>query len=136
MKPVVADTSAIIAYLRFEPGAEQVAACLPRIRLAMVNVAEIVAVMSRHKVSRPWIEENILRVFPEILPFDLQQAFLCGELEALTRSKGLSLGDRACLAAGMVHGWPVLTAESRWTEINWKASGYEPDIRLIRSNSS
>lgn len=90
--------------------------------------------MSRHQVSRRWIEEQILRVFPDILPFDLDQAFLCGELAAATHSKGLSLGDRACLATGLVHGCPVLTAEPRWMEIGWKAFGYQPEIQLIRAH--
>jgi ribonuclease VapC len=136
MKPLIADTSAVIAYLNFEPGADEVRENLARIRLAMVNLAEIVAVVSRHGVSRSWVEERIIRVFPEILPFDREQAYLCGALEAVTRPKGLSLGDRACLAAGILHGWPVLTAESRWTQIDWKAQGYDLKIHLIREKKS
>jgi ribonuclease VapC len=136
MKPIIADTSAVIAYLNFEPGADEVRKCLPRIRIAMVNVAEIVAVVSRHHVSRSWIEERIFRVFPEMLPFDPEQAYLCGALETVTRPKGLSLGDRACLAAGILHGWPVLTAESTWTEIDWKAPGYNVEIHLIREKKT
>jgi PIN domain nuclease of toxin-antitoxin system len=136
MKPVIADTSAIIAYLNFEPGAEEVRKHLPRIRLTMVNLAEIVAVVSRHKVSRSWIEERVFRVFPELLPFDREQAYLCGALEAVTRPKGISLGDRACLAAGILHGWPVLTTESKWTEIEWKAHGFDLQIQLIREKKA
>ncbi len=132
MKPVIADTSAIIAYLNFEPGADKVREFLPRIHLTMVNLAEIVAVVSRHQVSRAWVEERIFRVFPEHLPFDREQAYLCGALEAITRPKGLSLGDRACIAAGITNHWPVLTTESRWTEIDWKSHGYKPQIHLIR----
>ncbi|HWG47973.1 MAG TPA: type II toxin-antitoxin system VapC family toxin [Gemmataceae bacterium] len=132
MPPVIADTSAIIAYLNFEPGADEVMKYLARIRLTMVNLAEIVAVVSRHNVSRSWVEERILRVFSELVPFDREQAYLCGALEAITRPKGLSLGDRACLAAGILHGWPVLTCESRWKEIDWKAHGYDLKIHLIR----
>ena len=67
-----------------------------------------------------------------MLPFDREHAYLCGALEPVTRPKGLSLGDRACLAAGILHGWPVLTAESRWTEIDWKTHGYTLEIQLIR----
>ena len=132
MKPVIADTSAIIAYLNFEPGADEVRKRLACIRLTMVNVAEIVAVVSRHQVTRSWVEERIFRVFSEMLPFDREHAYLCGALEPVTRPKGLSLGDRACLAAGILHGWPVLTADSKWTEIDWKAHGYKLDIHLIR----
>jgi ribonuclease VapC len=136
MKPLIADTSAIIAYLNFEPGEDVVRKALPCIRLTMVNLAEIVAVVSRHRVSQSWIEERIFAVFPEILPFDRETAYLCGALEAVTRPKGLSLGDRACIAAGILHGWPLLTAESRWTEIDWKANGYDPVIQLIRGKKT
>jgi PIN domain nuclease of toxin-antitoxin system len=136
MKPVLADTSAVIAYLNFEPGADEVKKYLARVRLTMVNVAEIVAVVSRHNVSRAWIEQRVFRVFPEHVPFDREQAYLCGALEAVTRPRGLSLGDRACLAAGLLHGWPVLTAESKWAEVDWKAHGYKPDILLIRAKKA
>lgn len=132
MKPVIADTSAIIAYLSFEPGADVVRTYLSRIRVTLVNLAEVVAVVSRHKVSRAWVEERVFRVFPELLPFDREQAYLCGALEAVTRTRGLSLGDRACLAAGIHFRCPVLTAESRWTEVDWKSHGYNPEIHLIR----
>jgi PIN domain nuclease of toxin-antitoxin system len=47
MKPVIADTSAVIAYLKFEPGADIVGAHLSRIRLSTVNLAEMVAVLAR-----------------------------------------------------------------------------------------
>jgi PIN domain nuclease of toxin-antitoxin system len=136
MKPVIADTSAIIAFLNFEPGADEVRQVLPRIRLTMVNLAEIVAVVGRHRVGRSWIEQRVFRVFPELLPFDREHAYLCGALEAITRPKGLSLGDRACLAAGLLLGWPVLTAESRWVEIDWKSHGYSPEICLIRDKGA
>jgi PIN domain nuclease of toxin-antitoxin system len=136
MKPVIADTSAILAYLNFETGADEVHKRLAQIHLTMVNVAEIVAVVSRHKVSRSWIEERVFQVFSEILPFDREHAYLCGALEPVTRPKGLSLGDRACLATGILHGWPVLTAESTWTEIDWKAHGYKLEVQLIREKKS
>jgi PIN domain nuclease of toxin-antitoxin system len=136
MKPVIADTSAVIAYLNFEPGAEEVRKCLSRIRLTLVNLAEIVAVVSRHMVERAWVEERVFRVFPDLLPFDREQAYLCGALEVVTKSKGLSLGDRACIAAGILYGWPVLTTESRWTEIDWKSHGYKLEIHLIRDKKS
>src|SRR4051794_12552335 len=122
MKPVIADTSAILAYLNFEPGADRVSKHLARIRLSTVNLAEAVAVLSRQGVTSDWIEGRLLRVFSDYLPFDSEQACLCGLLEPTTRPKGLSLGDRACLAAGLLLGCPVLTAESAWAEVDWKAA--------------
>src|SRR5580658_3358480 len=102
MKPVIADTSAILAYLKFEPGADLVSKHISRIRLSTVNLAEAVAVLSRQDVDADWIENRLLRIFSDHLPFDSEQACLCGVLEPTTRPKGLSLGDRACLAAGLL----------------------------------
>jgi ribonuclease VapC len=132
MKPVIADTSAIIAYLKFEPGAEIVGKHLSRIRLSTVNLAETVAVLLRQNVTQEWIESRLFRVFWDHLPFDSEQACLCGALEQITRPKGLSLGDRACLGGGLLLGCPILTAESHWTEIDWAGSGYYPQIELLR----
>jgi ribonuclease VapC len=127
MKPVLADASAVIAYLNFEPGADEVRKCLPRIRLAMANLAEIVAVVFRHRVSRSWVEEHIFRVFPEALPFDREQAYLCGALEAITRPNGLSLGDRACLALALERKATAYTADR-----NWKNLSLGIEIEVIR----
>lgn len=132
MKPVIADTSAIIAYLKFEPGADIVRKNVPRIRLSTVNLAEAVAVLTRQGIAGDWIESRLLRVFSDHLAFESEQAYLCGVLEPITRPKGLSLGDRACITAGLLLGCPVLTAESTWAEVDWKASGYSPQIELIR----
>lgn len=132
MKSIIADTSAIIAYLKFERGADTVGKHLSCIRLSTVNLAEAVAVLARQGIEHSWIETRLLRVFSDHLVFDSEHACLCGLLEPITRSKGLSLGDRACLAAGLLLKCPVLTTEKIWAEIDWKAAGYYPQIELIR----
>jgi PIN domain nuclease of toxin-antitoxin system len=132
MKLVIADTSAIIAYLKFEPGADLVNKHLSHIRLSTVNLAEAIAVLSRQGIEKSWIETRLFRVFYDHVPFESEQAYLCGILEPITRPKGLSLGDRACLSAGLLLGCPVLTAESSWTEVDWTTAGYYPKIELIR----
>jgi PIN domain nuclease of toxin-antitoxin system len=39
-------------------------------------------------------------------------------LRAVTRHKGLSLGDRACLALAMRERLPVLTADRAWADLD------------------
>ena len=39
-------------------------------------------------------------------------------LRGATRAKGLSLGDRACLATGLRLGGPVITADRAWAAVN------------------
>lgn len=127
MKPIIADASAILAYLDFERGADAVAQCLPDIAVTAVNLAEIVTVLTLRDISKDWIETRVLRVFLNILPFDRPLAQLTGSLAKTTQKLGLSLGDRACLAAGIVNEAKVLTADAAWRKLDL---GLE--IQLIR----
>ena len=62
----------------------------------------------------------------EVIPFEVEQAMLTGGLRLETRALGLSLGDRACLAASRNLGLPIFTADRAWGQL----SGF--DITLIR----
>ena len=63
----------------------------------------------------------------DIVPFDAEQAYETTEFRGATRSRGLSLGDRACLQLATRRGLPALTADRAWAEID---AGVE--VRLIR----
>jgi PIN domain nuclease of toxin-antitoxin system len=54
----------------------------------------------------------------EIVDFDSEAAFRAGRLRSKTRSAGLSLGDRACLAVADALGLPALTADRQWKDLN------------------
>jgi PIN domain nuclease of toxin-antitoxin system len=54
----------------------------------------------------------------EINPFDERQARIAGNLRPLTKHKGLSLGDRACLALAIQQRATVLTVDKAWAEID------------------
>lgn len=118
MKPILADASAILAYLDFEPAGDIVRDHLADLKLTAVNLAEVVTVLALRGVTKQWIESRVLRVFGNILPFDVKQATLAGSLAVLTRKHGLSLGDRACLATGILLDAKVLTADTAWKNIN------------------
>jgi len=64
-----------------------------------------------------------------IAEFTEGQARLVGEFRPLTRSAGLSLGDRACLALGKMRGAVVLTAEGIWPQV---ATAVGVEVRVIR----
>jgi PIN domain nuclease of toxin-antitoxin system len=127
VKPIIADASAVLAYLDFEPGGDVVEQHLADVKLAAVNLAEVVTVLTLRGVEKGWIESRVLRVFANILPLDRELATLTGSLVALTREHGLSLGDRACLAAGIALGARVLTADTAWKKVKVGI-----DIGLIR----
>jgi PIN domain nuclease of toxin-antitoxin system len=117
VKPVLADASAILAYLDFEPGGDVVEQYLADLQLTAVNLAEVVTVLSLRGVQKEWIDAHVLRGFANILPLDRDQATLAGSLAALTQEPGLSLGARACLAAGLALNARILTADTAWKKV-------------------
>lgn len=127
MKPVLADTSAVLAYLLREPAGEVVREQLNCIALSPVNITEVVSVLTRRNVTPTWIRDSFLNVFDRRIDFTLDIAILAGELILPTQGLGLSLGDRACLATALHQGCPVLTADRAWQKLS-----LELDIRLIR----
>ena len=64
----------------------------------------------------------------EIVPFIAADARLVAELLPLTQARGLSLGDRACLALARRRGIPALSADRSWAELP-----LDIDIKLIQS---
>jgi PIN domain nuclease of toxin-antitoxin system len=54
----------------------------------------------------------------EIVDFTAELAYAAGHLRRSTRSAGLALGDRACLALGQQVGLPVLTSDRRWSDVS------------------
>jgi ribonuclease VapC len=118
VKPIIADASAILAYLGFEPGGDIVGDHLAEINVTAVNLAEIVTVLTLRGVKEDWIKKRVLQVFGNIIPFDRDLASLAGSLVLLTQKHGLSLGDRSCLAAGIVMNAKVLTADNAWKKVN------------------
>lgn len=129
MTEIVLDASAVLALMQREPGADVVAASLPGALLGMVNFAEVVTKLCERGIEVNVARHAIASLGVKIAEFTEEQAYLVGELRPLTRSAGLSLGDRACLALGKVSGATVLTAEGVWAQI---ANVADVEIQLIR----
>ncbi len=95
--------------------------------ISAVNLAEVVTQLSDRGMPR----DNVYSVLDgfrlEVVPFDEPLAYETGFLRPATRSAGLSLGDRACLALGLQRRLPVLT-----TERAWAALGLPVDVRVLR----
>lgn len=53
----------------------------------------------------------------EVVDLDYEKAIEMAALRSITRSAGLSLGDRACLALALDRQWEVLTADAAWATI-------------------
>jgi PIN domain nuclease of toxin-antitoxin system len=127
MSDVVLDASALLALLQKEPGAEVVLASLDQSCISTVNYAEVLSKLIDNGV--PLHEAvAILESLPVVLrDHDEKHAIMNAALREPTKSRGLSLGDRACLALGKLTGLPVLTTETRWDNLT-----IDVEIRRIR----
>ena len=123
----VLDASALLALLNAEAGSQRVERALPTAVISAVNLSEVVGKLVDTGLSAQEIRAAIAPLAIEVHPFDRGAAHATGELRAVTRSHGLSLGDRACLALGRELRAPVLTADRRWARLN-----VDVEVRLIR----
>lgn len=111
------DASALLAILNEEKGTEiftKQPDLLENAVMSAVNVAEAYSklVGLGNDPDEAW--QVVIAPIPEIVPFDTNQAEIIGRLIPLTQSRGLSLGDRACLGLGIALKAPVYTADRAW----------------------
>jgi len=125
---VVLDASAVLALLNNEPGADELTPeLLSNAICSTVNLAEVQTklVIEGGSPAEAW--EDTLSAIREAMPFTAEHARIAGSLAAQTRTLGLSLGDRACLALGLTLKAPVYTADK-----SWKTLKLGVGIHLIR----
>lgn len=128
MSSIVLDASALLAVLNQEPGAEMLPVeHLAQAAISAVNLAEAQSKLACAGVDPDAAWEDVTSPVQEIVPFDAEQARIAGSLAAQTRSLGLPLGDRACLALGMTLKAPVYTTDRAWRNLKLGVR-----IRVIR----
>ena len=125
---VVLDASALLALLLDESGADLVAAVHGQSLMCAVNVAEVAERLARNATEAA-VKLSLAATLPSVIAVDTDLALVAGLMRASTRSVGLSLGDRFCLALGKRLSCPVLTADRAWAEI---AAAVGVEVRLIR----
>ena len=115
---VVLDASAVLAAILGEAGHEKLTPeVLGAALCSTVNLAEVQARLIKAGLPPDDALSTALTPVREAVDFTVAQAGLSGSLIAQTRSLGLSLGDRACLALGISLGVPVYTADRAWKNL-------------------
>jgi PIN domain nuclease of toxin-antitoxin system len=127
MASAVLDSSAVLAVLNGEPGAELVTTVLDDALVSTVNYAEVVAKLVERGTSYAEALAALRAIALTTVDFDIALARRTGALRAETMRRGLSLGDRACLSLAEREGAPAMTGDRSWVGA---VSGVE--IRLIR----
>ena len=123
----VLDASALLALLFAEPGAERVADVIAEgAVISTVNLSEVATLLVRHgqepeKTLAPVREQVAVELFTP------EDALTAAKLSPLTTPKGLSLGDRACLALAKRLAARAVTAERAWARLD-----VDVQIELIR----
>jgi ribonuclease VapC len=128
----VLDASALLAYLRDEPGIDEVGSALrQRAAISSVNWAEVLSKLVDlgydARAAGERFRDTGVGAALMIWPFDEHFARHVASLRDLTRPVGLSLGDRACLALGSFLKVPILTADQKWGELKIRVK-----LRFIR----
>ena len=129
MAGVVLDASALIAMLKDEPGGAGVAAIVDTAVMSVVNYSEVVSHYVRTGAELAQVEDMLRPLPVALVDADQTLARMAGAIAHITRSSGLSLGDRFCLALAQREGLPALTADRDWLKI---AAAVGVDVRTIR----
>lgn len=125
----VLDASAVLTLLYREPGHEVVAGLVDGAVISAVNWSEVVQKLAQRGMPDPGaVAAGLLALGAEVVAFGRADAETAAGLWPAGRARGLSLGDRACLAvARVVSAGFAVTADSAWADV---AAGVE--IRVIR----
>jgi ribonuclease VapC len=124
-RPVVLDSSAVLALLQGEPGADEVEGLLDGALMSCVNLSEVLQKAEQHGVDTEGLEYDLEALGIELRDFDVGTARPAAEL--WSDRNELSLGDRACLALAKLSDATAITADGRWT-----TAGLGVDVRMIR----
>jgi ribonuclease VapC len=119
MNPVVLDASAILSVILREPGYEKLTPeILSEAKASTVNLAEVQHQLRTRGWSSDEAWEDATSPIQEVVPLSAEQAKIAGDLALTTRTLGLSLGDRACLALAISSGATAYTADRAWKKVN------------------
>jgi ribonuclease VapC len=115
---VVLDASALLAYLKNEPGGDVVDAALSASVMSSVNWAEVIQKSIAAGIDVDGMLDELQVLGLRVEPFLPEDGEVAGRLWEQTRQAGLSLGDRACLSLGLRLGVDILTSDRAWATLN------------------
>lgn len=114
----VLDASALLAVVRGERGVDVVEMSFETAQCVVsnVNLCEVGSKLVDLGLPSTELVRALKQFDVDIVDFDFEQAVSAAGLRELTRPRGLSLGDRACLALAKHMKGVAVTADSAWLE--------------------
>lgn len=110
-----------VRFLKDDPGRSAVRQLIPTSVISAINPAEVATTLIHGGMPADEVEVALRELPIRIAPSDEDQAYHASALRPRTADKGLSLGDRCCLARAHCFGLPALTCDRAW-------GGLPPDI--------
>ena len=123
---VVIDTSALMAFIKHEPGGDGVAAQLGDGIVSPVIFAETLGKLAAQGFDAEAVRRDLLAAGLRVETFGLDEVPSVVALQWLANGR-ISLADRICLALAIDRSLPVLTGDREWSSL-----GLPLDVRLIR----
>ena len=115
---LVLDSSAILAVVFDERGAEAVSPRRGGAFVSTVSLAECLSKMLDRGFGQAMAQEILHGFGLKAIPFDDKQVWRAGVLRSRYRRANLSFADCACLALAAETGLPALTGDRLWAELD------------------
>lgn len=123
----VLDSSAVLALLNDEPGAELVEPLLGRAAISAANLCETAGKLIDRGMPGPEARVALDALGLAVHPFDEDSAYAAAGLRRVVGSS-FSLGDRACLALAHRLRVPAVTSDAAWGAVDLA----DLTVRVIR----
>jgi PIN domain nuclease of toxin-antitoxin system len=114
----VLDASAVLAVIRDEPGSGIVLARMSGALMCTVNASETIMRSAEKGFPLDLVRSLFISAQMELIDFDIDLAFAAAELRPVTKPRGLSFADRACLALAIREGATAVTADRVWSTLD------------------
>jgi ribonuclease VapC len=124
---MILDASAVMAVVLDQPGAEKVVARLGESIISAANYSEALTSMLSKGISASSAETILDELKLRIEPVTASHARAAAMMWPITKTAGLSLGDRICLALALERGEEILTSDRAWATVDHGAK-----VTLIR----
>jgi PIN domain nuclease of toxin-antitoxin system len=123
----VVDASAVLAAIQDEQGGEYVKKHIDRCVISAVNWSEVLQKLSSSGSEVEKIDAYLNALGLRVVDFTEDDGRISASLWASSKSLGLSLADRACLATGLRLKTKIITADRVWKKLEINSQ-----IHLIR----
>ncbi len=123
----VVDASALLAAIHNEKGGDLVEKNIDHCVISAVNWSEVLQKLERADINTTQVESALKALGLEVLDFTDEDAHIASKLWKPSKTLGLSLADRACLATGIRLNTKVITADKVWAKME-----FDIEVVLIR----